>query len=299
MPQAPEVIIEKIDELGVIHAHNKEILSLEEAQAKKILAIYKRVRQDLRDRLDLLGASYAGQMEAQHVRGILVQVESGILELKQLLQEEMSQVALDTALKGIAHTTSEIIALEKLFEGRVLQIDIQAALLAESTKALKLKQYQSSMDRYGADLVDRMNRILVDAVVMQLPYHQTVSRISGATGLMASEAYRVHRIVRTELHSIYDMSRLNTLQEIKKEQINDLEKISIDPLDSRTALDSIAVMGQIRPLNEPFRFKGQVTDPKTGESKFIEVKPFMNHPNRPNDRGSTAPYRKVWAKGLT
>ena len=296
MAKASDKFLEELDAIGIIESHIQSVLNLENREAKKLLRIYNRVRHELRDRLDTFQVD---KFQAQQLRGVLAQVESAIVVLQKEIEGSITKAAFDAALQGVEHTVAEIMVFEKEFRGAVQEVRIDQVLVAESTRALKLLQYQSSIDRYGRDLIDRMNRILVDAVIIEKPYAEVVRQIAGSAGFMAREAYRSERIVRTELHSVYDLTRWEGLKTIQKEVIPDLKKISIDPLDHRTALDSIAVKGQIRKITEPFQFKGTVTDPRDGEPHYVEVKPFMNHPNRPNDRGVTAPYRKSWESNVS
>lgn len=291
MARAPDSIIEKIDSTRVVENHIQDVLSLEEASSTRILEIYTDIRRKLRDRLELLPAD---RFEAQAIRGVLAQVEGAVLELSQKLKTELTGQVADVSRAGVSHVVDEIEAFDEKFIGAVQPINIDQVLVADSTKALKLIQYDSSIQTYGRSLIDRINRLLIDATISQTPYASVVQQVAGAAGFWAQEQWRAQRIVRTELHSIYDLARLQGLQEINTRVLPDLLKISVDPIDHRTGLDSIAVKNQIRPLDEPFRFQGRVVDPKTNESKYIEVKPFMNHPNRPNDRGVTAPYRKIW-----
>lgn len=293
MAKADETVVDKIDATGVVESHLSKVLSLEEKSAARILKIYAELRNQLRDRLDSLPF---GSLEAQHTRSIMAQVEGAILVLKKKLLMEIEAGAQELAFQGVMDTIVELKRFEHEFTGTTMEIDINSVLVADSTMALKLQQYQSSIDTYGQDVINRINNGIVQSIVMQTPYHAVVRQIAGKAGIMDFEAYRAERIARTELHSVYDLSRFMGLQKIQETTVPDLMKMSLDPLDHRTALDSIAVSNQIRQLDEPFSFRGQVKDPRNGKTSFINVKPFMTHPNRPNDRGATVPYRKAWEK---
>lgn len=295
MATASDPFLAELDTMGVMESHLQSIYKLENAQSQRLLDIYRRVRQELRDRMDILAS---GTIEAQQVRMVLAQVELGIQELVRQIKGQLDAQVDEISIQGIRDVVQETQQYEEHFRGALVPIPIDAVLVADSTKALKLIQYESSLQTYGQMLIDSINRILVDATVARKPYLDVVRAVSGRGGFLDSEAWKAQRIVRTELHSIYDMARFDGLREIQRQTIPDLQKISIDPIDSRTGLDSIAVKGQIKDLGEPFRFKGEVVDPSNGKSKFIEVEPFMNHPNRPNDRGATAPYRKSWETGF-
>jgi hypothetical protein len=117
------------------------------------------------------------------------------------------------------------------------------------------------------------------------------------TGLMKNwtdQEWELRRIVRTELHSVYNKSKIRSMDEVSRRQVPDLMKALLHPMDSRTAEDSmeLAELNPILPINEPFRY----TYRPSGSRKSYP-REFMAPPDRPNDRAILIPYRRAWDDG--
>lgn len=99
------------------------------------------------------------------------------------------------------------------------------------------------------------------------------------------EEWKLTRIVRTEMHGMYNYSKMNGMSELQEQRLPDLMKTLMHPLDKRTGKDSKALAQEnpIIPIDEPFKFKWN------GKTRT-----FMAPPDRPNDRAILVPYRESW-----
>jgi hypothetical protein len=272
---------EDVDALGIVEGHVQRVLSLEETKAKAVLSRYKEIRQELRDRLD---RARAGSFTAQQTRGVLTQVEAAITAITGSLKKEMKSAAYDAALQGVSDQLTEIKKFESHFQGAVVPINLDVATVAEDTSNFLLNQYDSSLDSYGQDLITQMTTNLTQAALMEMSYGETVQKLGQ---FFIGEEWKLHRIVRTELHNVYNIGKLNGMDATQEEAIPDLMKTLYHRIDSRTGKDSeyAASKHLIAPLDEPFRYKWK------GKERV-----FMAPPDRPNDRAILIPYRAAWGK---
>lgn len=268
-----------VDEMGIVEDHVQGLLKLEDEKAAQILKRYRSVRTELRDRLDSVRAD---TFTAQQTRGTLAQVQAAIKSLNEKLNEGMADAADDVATTGIEDLISEIQAFSKRFQGAVVPINIRTQEVALDTSNFLLTQYESSISAYGEGLIRQLAGNITQAALMQMSYGQVVQRL---TQFFDGEEWKLHRIVRTELHNIYNLGKINGMTETAKESIPDLQKTLMHPMDQRTGKDSIlaAKLRLVADIDEPFRYRW-------GGKERV----FMAPPDRPNDRAILVPYRRAW-----
>jgi hypothetical protein len=270
----------EVEEVAI--SHIEAIRSLEDREAQKILKAYRRVRQDLRDRLDILDSD---SFSAQRLRSTLLQVELAIKEMTEGLKRDFGGSADLAAVAGVEDLVTEIRRWDKAFTGEAVAINLDAVAIASNTRNFLFNRYEVSMQAYSETLRARIAQGLTDAVVAQDSFSEAVARI-GKTFL--SEEWKLQQIVRTELHNVYNLGKINGMTELWGEgegPIGDLKKTLFHPMDHRTGEDSkrLAQKNPIVPIDEPF------VEYSTG--KRLE---YMAPPNRPNDRAILIPYRDAW-----
>lgn len=259
--------------------HSSEILGFEESDSKRLITAYRRVRGELRDRLDHLPT---GSFTAQRVRGIMVQVDAALKAMTGNLLDDMASAAGTAQEMGIDHIITEIEKWDKVFTGAISPIDAGAVKVAAKTKNLLVNQYESSMESYSSALRGRIANGLLDATIQQSTMGEVVQNLSKT---FLGEEWKLERIVRTELHNVYNRSKLDGMQDVQESDLPDLMKTLYHHFDSRTGKDTIrlAQNNPIVPIDEPF------VESSTGKTLT-----YMAPPNRPNDRAILIPYRKAW-----
>lgn len=271
---------DEVDSIGIVEDHIKSVLSLEDAQAKSILKQYQEVRRDL---IDKLSRARNGSFTAQHLRGTLAQVQGAITAIGEHLNGAMVQSAYVSALKGVEHLTKELSILDEKFTGAVTPINLNAALLANDTSQLLVTRYKTNLDAYGSDLYRQISNGLFSATIGETSYDEVVGRVGS---FFNSEEWKLHRIIRTELHGIYNRGKIVGMQKIVDDEIvDDLMKTLMHPMDGRTGKDSMyaATKHLVAEVNEQFEY--------SWEGK---LRVFFAPPDRPNDRSILVPYRKEW-----
>lgn len=272
---------DEVDSTGVVEHHIKQVLGLETSESKRILSEYQDIRQDLVDRISRYPR---GTFTRQHLQGTLAQVQAAITAMNKSLGGETQQGAYKAALSGVDGLLTEMKVFDEKFTGAVTPINLNAALIAHDTSQLLVTRYKTNLDAYGNDLYTQISNGLFSAALGEATQDQVVGRISS---FFNEEEWKLTRIVRTELHHVFNVGKMNGLKEVAEDYIPDMKKTLIHPMDSRTGDDSIyaATLGLIAEISDPFEYTWK------GNRRI-----YMVPPDRPNDRSIMIPYRPDWAE---
>ncbi len=263
----------------LIKKHISEIEQLEDEEAITLISKYARIRRVLRDRLDVLGRD---TFTAQRLRGALVQVETALLEMEEVLKDSMIDSARKASVRGVTHLVKEIELFSEEFTGALIPIDIDAVLIANDVNNLLLAKYEASLRAYTGAMRAQVASVLTNAAIEKANYADVIHRMSL---YFRGEEWKLHRIARTELSHIYNFSKQKGMFDTKDRYIPDLKKTLIHPMDGRTGDDSKQVkrMNLIVDIEKPFAYTYK------GKERI-----FMTPPDRPNDRSIMVPYRDEW-----
>lgn len=273
-----EVIL-KVDpmENELIQSHLFDLLQLDEEALQRFLVKYEEIAKSLRS---LLSSQMDYTFTTQHYNQVLAQVEAGILEMKKALNEQISDNEVLAQKQAIEHILSEITLYEPTFQGSLQNINVRVAEILDNVKTFRMQIYQSSVDKYGLDIIGKAQDILVKGILSQKFHSDLISEIME---YVDGREWKAREIMRTELLNAYNEAALVSLQESAKE-LPGLKKQWLATLDGRTGQDSIALNGQIREVDKPFDYAG---------------KPIDRPPTRPNCRCRVIPYKEDWEKGGT
>lgn len=274
---------EEVDSTGVIEDHIQKVLALEESESKKVLRAYRQIRGDLRDRL---ATTRKGSFTAQQLRGTLAQVEAAITAMNASISGEMEDAASTMAILGVKNLTKEMSRFDKKFLGAVVPINLDAVQIAADANALLINRMDSSLESYGQGVRTQIAQGLTNAIIAgNLSTDEVMSKVGD---YFLGEEWKLSRIVRTELHNVYNTGKLTGMQETQENYIPDLQKTLMHPMDARTGADSVyaARLKLIVDIDEEFSY--------TWKGK---VRTFMVPPDRPNDRSILVPFRASWGAG--
>jgi hypothetical protein len=144
-------------------------------------------------------------------------------------------------------------------------------------------RYRTNLAAYGNDLQTQISNGLFSAALGETSYDEVVGRISN---FFSAEEWKLHRIVRTELHHVFNVGKMNAMTEIRDDDwIPSLKKGLMHPMDGRTGDDSryAAQLNLVAEVDEPFEY--------TWDGK---PRVYMVPPDRPNDRSIMIPYTPEW-----
>lgn len=282
---------EEVDGLGISELHIQRLMTFEQSEGEKIIEVYRRVRDQLRRKLSFWQAAGPDRFTAQRLRGVLVQVQSALDALEDGLIKPMVTSGRDTSIFAVENLQSEIEAYEEHFTGAVMPIDLDALAYANETENFLIEKYEASLDRWSQTVRSRIQTSLIDGVVMESTNEEMMGRLLENWG---AQEWELRRIVRTEIHSIYNGSKVRGMRDVRRRQLPDLKKALLHPLDKRTAEDSLylAKLNPIMPIDEPFHY---IYQPSGSSKKYPRT--FMAPPDRPNDRAILIPYRDAWDEG--
>ena len=271
-----------IDQFKILEMNSEKINSIEERQARKLIATYRKGRELIRQRLSTV---VSGTFSSAQLEQALLQVNSIIRDLDSRINEQLSFSFEIAEESGIEDMAREVNLFEKEFNGITSSVPVDLILETTNRSNFLFNQYKVSMNAYTRQTRDNIQRSLSESLIAKDPFFKVVNRV--ASNMLVDE-WKVLRIVRTELHQVYNISKMNSLSNIKKQVISDLKKTMYHPMDFRTGEDSKAMESAdlIVDIEKPFKFtfKGK---------KYV----FFAPPNRPNDRAILIPYRKSYDKG--
>jgi hypothetical protein len=283
MPAEPTEFWLEPEVADLAELHITQIRKLEDAEALRVMKRYREIRHELRDRLDSLPR---GSFSAQQVRAVMLQIELALAEMNKRLLDGMGDAVQASAEIGIEHLIKELNKWQKKFSGQIVPINLNAVVVASDTRNFLYERYQSSLDGYRAAVQSVFSQEVTRAAIEQIPTFDLVQRLGQATMM---EEWKLNRLVRTELHNVYNIGKIKAMQELREsEEMPDLMKTLMHPMDQRTGEDSkyAASLQLVVPIDEPFVYKWR------GETRS-----FMAPPDRPNDRAILVPYRKGWREG--
>ena len=280
-----EAFFEDSTVVELIQSHIERVSNLEEQQQRKLIRVFKRVRQDLQDRLLTIPE---GTFTEQQMQVTLVQVTAAIEAIKRDLKTGMVDASEILGLQGVKDLVREVTKFEKKFTGSIQPININAAIVATRAQTFLVNKYQASLDAYGEGLRAQITGEIAQSMITRDTTQRTVSQLVGSVGkFFIGEEWKLNRIVRTELHNIYNFTKMMSMGDAKDQGLPDLKKSLMHPMDDRTGEDSkkLAKENPIVDIDEPFRFKFKGTE-----------RVFLFPPDRSNDRAILVPYRAEWGE---
>lgn len=248
-----------------------------------------------------LGASAAGSFDHVKLRGMLGQIKLGLASIQGPAAGALNEAAYKTALAAARSTLEAVARLERQLTGALVPLPLLETArlrgLVQGQTSSLLSAHETSIARYGARLVGRMEQQLGASMAAGETTSQAIDRIT-ATGEM--EWWQGERIVRTELAYSTSATAREAMEAQSEELDGDLwmrwtEHVSDDgdPLDDRVGVDSLALHGQVAPPG------GMFTQPPSAPGGG-EVPPglvgrsWSHPPSRPNDRAVLMPWRAHW-----
>ena len=294
MASAEEAFLEDPLVEEVVNTTIERVDKLSEQQQKKLLKTFRKVRQELLDRLLTVPE---GTFTEQQLNVTLVQVQAAIETIKRDLKDEMFDSAEILGIQGVKDLIREISRFSKKFEGSVQPLPIEPLVVAETAQNFLINKYDASIDAYSEGLRSQITQNITNSLAIRDTSQRTVGRLVSDVGrFFVGEEWKLSRIVRTEMSNIYNFSKISGMKEIQDDVIPDLKKALMHPMDHRTGDDSkqLARKNPIVDIDEPFVFTFR-RKLKSGAVRE-ERREFMFPPDRPNDRAILISFREEWGK---
>jgi hypothetical protein len=291
---------------------------LDDREVVAFLHAYEDSRRELRERLSSSTIDPAATFTHQHLRVMLAQVEAGIRQLRERLGRRLDESQHRYEERANQNLLDVIRTAEPEFRdvGNALERGVLRTLTdrrVEQGIAIR----RTSLDRYGLDLVDAIQRQLVLGTVQGETYGQLVNRLTRLEGSPFAELRgRAETIVRTEMSSAYDRAHQAALEHaaaVIDDPDDPLLKKADETRDLRNHAISRVLDGMTAGVNEPFRVPvsavraaneklnseraaKKLSPRKLGGILVGQVGGFYvgSHPFHYNDRGRQVPWRASW-----
>jgi len=272
----------------VSKSHIEQLEKLEQDKLDELLKVYRKIRRDLRDRLDLIPS---GTFTAQRMRSVIIQLDEAIRQLDTSLVRQIELAFSDFTREGVDDLIEEVNLFEEEFQGAITPIKVDEIMVAMESKNLLVNQYQASIKAYSEDLRQNIAYGLTQGAISESTTEQVIQNLSK---VFIFEEWKLRRIARTEYHQIYNLAKIKGMGEIKEQYMPGLKKALFHPMDDRTGEDSkqAAIEKLVVPINEPFEYNynRRLSDGTIRTEKRV----FMTPPDRPNDRSILIPFQDEW-----
>lgn len=274
------MIFEKIDKSKIVEQNIQKTVALEMVDAKRMAVIYKRAISELSQKLS---ESRPGSFTEARMKVVLGQLETTLAAINARLSKKAFDSASILARSASQDSIEELNTLEEAFRGVHTPIPFGETVIALDKNQYLLNRFIASLEAYNRSIRADIQRNLTQSLVARETYNQATKRLSIA--LSELQEWKVARIARTELHGIYNSSKILAMGQIKEKFIPKLMKALVHPMDSRTADDSkyLKDLNPIIPIDSFFEY--------TWNDK---KRRFLSPPSRPNDRAVVVPVDESW-----
>lgn len=182
--------------------HSQQVAGLQEDKAQAFLALLRELRADLSGRLLEQGSQ---KIDAFNIRRILAQTESSIAVL-----ERKGVVSFQEAVKQAAEMTAEQLGDEldlmaKWFDGDRLGVSLDAAkIIADPSQLLVSQHFQSSLQRYGIDVLNGVRREVFVGLQAGDSIGDVAAKVASKQGPLGEVGQaNATRLVRTEVSQAF------------------------------------------------------------------------------------------------
>lgn len=293
----------------VLRAHRDKIARITDQQAiRRLRKVYNATIHDIERRLARLPGARRDSFTAHQYRAFLGQLREGMILTTRRLSDTMAVISLRTQMQALNDLIRDIKILESQFTGASVVLPVQEAArfqgVITGVRDSFLRANRTSMARYGARLIGKMENQLSSALLVGDDVGGAISRVVDTADI---EWWQAERIVRTENMWAYNATQHQAVKESADvvpdmmmrwtEHISDVTGRALDSrVDGGRIEDSHAMHGQVAPPGGVFRFPNTMPDgsPIPPELSRFAGKTWANPPNRPNDRASLAPWRPHW-----
>ena len=191
---------EDIDQFKILERNSEKINALEDRQARKLITIYRRGRELIKQRLAIVTS---GTFSEAQLKQALLQTEGVIRELDSQLNKQLTFSFEIAEESGIEDMAKEVNLFEREFNGITSAVPLDLILETTKRENFLLNQFKASMKAYTRQTRDNIQRSLSESLIAKDPFNKVVSRV--AANMLVDE-WKVLRIVRTESMSSKDFT---------------------------------------------------------------------------------------------
>jgi hypothetical protein len=255
---------------------------LQNQQATDFLALLKTTEAEVMGRLN--SVSQMSAFQSYQLAQVLAEVKNGISSLESKASDLFSAAQQDAIDLSVQHTVDELTRLSSSLDDNVsLGVSLDAATgMSDPAQALLANQFESSVQGYGIDVLNRVRQRVQVGMLTGEPGSDVVASVGEAIG---DTSYQAERLVRTETSNAYGASQHRAIADAA-EQIPGLKKMWIHQ-SSYICKVCIKLDGTERPVNGTWTIQiGKKT------------KRIAHAPAHPNCTCRVTAMKPSWKKGL-
>jgi hypothetical protein len=272
--------------VDALRRNSKDVAKLEGAQADEFLRLLKNTQDVLRGRYASLGGQ-GDPLNAFRIRSMIGETESAIAALERKALGQYADGAETAANMAVDHIGEELDRLSVAFDAKPLDVAIDAqAVLADPAQALLANHFESSVKRYGLDVLNGVRQKLFIGMRTGDSLSTVANAVAGTQGPFGVVGKsNAERLVRTEISQAYGAANHKSQVEAAK-QVPDLKKVWIH-VSSFICTICIGLNGTERPLDGTWTIK-----------QGKRTKEVSHAPAHPRCTCRTVTMKSSWRKGL-
>ena len=260
----------------IIKLHLIGVSALDAQTARKLLP-----------QLDKVELQFSYVQRLQTIKSI----NKSIIQMEKLILDEMKDKGQDYFDFGVKQAEEEVSYFNA--DSGLVTPSISKDKLSLKQNEFLINNMEASINNYGAGVRTMVSNALTQAILAGKTGYEVTLKLSQFVKI---KKYRIMRIARTEMHKIYNNSKLLSYGEFKEQHFPDMMKSLYNPRDHRTGKDSLYAdsLKLVVPLGKPFDYTYTYRRKNGSVTKYRRV--FQTPPDRVNDRSTLIPVRKVWLK---
>lgn len=213
--------VESVDRL--IRRHVRALEDLKGGQADEFAKQLDEARRNIEGRI----AAMPGQsIDAFQLRQVLQEVDASLLVLRRRATGLLIDGERDALEMSLEHATRELTDLGKTF-GDTMAVRLDAArAMADPVRGLLANQFETSVQKYGLDLLNKVRGRLIQGVIAGDAPRDLAREIANArTGPFGAVAQSdADRLVRTELSNAYGVAHQRAMKQANEKLGGELKK---------------------------------------------------------------------------
>jgi len=230
--------------LATLRDHSKQVAKLETATADDFLKALKQTEAEIVGRLYAVTDSDTA-FSTFTLQRVLAEVKAAIGTLEAKASDIYGTARQDAIDLAVEQANSEITQASRLLDDAPLNLSLDASAgMSDPAQALLANHFESSVQRYGLDVLNQVRRKVQIGMITGDPSRQVVNEVQRA---IAGTRPQAEQLVRTETSSAYGAARHRSILETGK-KVPGLRKQWVH-LGSYPCSVCMPVDGTTRPLD--------------------------------------------------
>jgi len=237
--------------LATLRDHSKQVAKLETATADDFLKALKQTEAEIVGRLyavtdsDTAFSTFTLQRVLAEVKAAIGTLEAKAGDIYGVAQQDAIDLAVQQTVDEVARASS------LLDDGASLNLSLDAASgMSDPAQALLANHFESSVQRYGLDVLNQVRRKVQIGMITGDPSRQVVNEVQRA---IAGTRPQAEQLVRTETSSAYGAAQHRSITEAAK-QVPGLKKMWVHQSSYKCDV-CIELDGTERPINGTWTIK--------------------------------------------